>query len=242
MITTGAVIERSGLPTTSAKPRYALRKDFAKLFDPALKGNALQKVIKAWQEKHLSSGALARVHLLRKGLAASKTKDRLLVQFPNGETRSMAPGPSSVITKAVIEEFAPRFLRSPKVLWISESGELVVTRDDELARSIGLEIQSDRHLPDIILVDLEPEDPLIVFCEVVATDGPVNELRQEALLEYIRHAGFKDTDVAFVTAYLDRGNQAFKKTFPLWPGGLLPGVPQSLNISLPCIKDMNRLS
>jgi len=33
LIVTGAVIERSRLPTTSAKPRYALNREFAALFD-----------------------------------------------------------------------------------------------------------------------------------------------------------------------------------------------------------------
>ena len=33
LIRVGAVVERSGLPTTSSKPRYALREGFAALFD-----------------------------------------------------------------------------------------------------------------------------------------------------------------------------------------------------------------
>ena len=45
----------------------------------------------------------------------------------------MAPGPSSVIAKAVIEEFARRFLVNAAVVWVSESGAKVVARDDELA-------------------------------------------------------------------------------------------------------------
>ena len=215
LIITGAVMERKDLPTTSAKPRYALRDDFASLFDPALSGNALHKEIEAWQVRRLSSEALARVRLMRKGLASSKSQERVFVQFPNGETRSMSPGPSSEITKALIENFASRFLGAPGVLWISESGAHVVARDDDLSRSIGLDIQADRNLPDIILVDLAPEEPLIVFCEVVATDGPINETRQQALLDYTRNAGFKDENIAFVTAYMDRENQAFRRTFPI---------------------------
>ena len=144
LITTGAVIERKDLPTTSAKPRYALKEDFTSLFDPALAGEALHKEIYAWQERRLSSEALARVRLMHKGLATSSSQDRILVRFPNGETRKMAPGPSSMITKAVIEDFAPRFLGAPGVLWISESGDHVVARDDDLSRSIGLDFQVDR--------------------------------------------------------------------------------------------------
>jgi len=63
-----------------------------------------------------------------------------------------------------------------------------------------------------LLVDLTPKEPLIVFVEVVATDGPISAPRKEAFLEITRSAGFSDRNVAFVTAYLDRGKQAFKKT------------------------------
>ena len=95
---------------------------------------------------------MARVALIRRG--AVTTGEGVLVTFPNGETRRMAPGPSSHITKAVIEDFATRFLSKPAVLWVSESGAKVVARDDELARSLKLTITADRTLPDIILVDL----------------------------------------------------------------------------------------
>ena len=49
----------------------------------------------------------------------------------------MEAGPSSIITKAVVEVFALRFLHDPAVLWISESGNKVIQRDDQLAQSIG---------------------------------------------------------------------------------------------------------
>ena len=219
LITTGAVLERSDLPTTSAKPRYALKKDFAALFNPRLKPASLYKKIVSWQKTNLSSSALARIHLMRSGIDAARGGENILVVFPNGETRFLSPGPSSVITKAVIEVFAPRFLVNPGVLWVSESRDHVVARDEKLANSIGIAIESDRNLPDIILVDLGYDDPLIVFCEVVATDGPVSQARKKALLAYTRQAGFKDVQAAFLTAYLDRGNQAFKKTFPVLARG-----------------------
>jgi len=60
----------------------------------------------------------------------------------------MEAGLSSIITKAVVEVFASRFLREPALLWISESGNKVVQRDDQLAQSIGLKIETDRLLPD----------------------------------------------------------------------------------------------
>lgn len=210
LVAIGAVIERTDLPTTSSKPRYALKASFAALFDPALTGEALQARTAAWQAEALNKGALARLAIVRQGAGVSA--DQVLVTFPNGETRRMKPGPSSEITKAVVEVFAPAFLTAPAVVFLSESGNKVVARDDALARSMGLAIQADKNLPDTILVDLGPVHPLLVFVEVVATDGPISQRRKEALEELVAEAGFPAEHVAFVTAYLDRSAGPFKKT------------------------------
>jgi len=211
-IPNNAAIERQGLATTSSVPRYALRRDFARLFDPALSAENLKKAAETWREQHLSAAALARTVLMRRG--ATTTGEGILVTFPNGETRRMAPGPSSIISKAVIEEFAKRYFKSPAVLWVSESGAKIVARDDQLAAQLGLKISAERNLPDIILVDLGESEMalvLLVFVEVVATDGPVTPQRKQALLKIATDAGFPAERVAFVTAFLDRSHQAFKK-------------------------------
>ncbi|MDP4540838.1 BsuBI/PstI family type II restriction endonuclease [Qipengyuania sp. DY56-A-20] len=209
LIQNGAVIERPGLATTSPAGRYALQNDFAELLVPGLSAEALEARISAWQKKHLNAGALARIAIVRRGAAAGG--DHQLVTFPNGETRRMTAGPSSDISKAVIEVFAPTFLVKPGVITLSESGNKVVARDDELARAIGLTIPADRSLPDIVLVDLGPAHPLLVFVEVVHSDGPVNEARKAALLRIADQAGFGSKNVAFVTAFLDRGSATFRK-------------------------------
>lgn len=210
LVAIGAVTERTDLPTTSSKPRYALKAGFAALFDSALASKDLQACIAAWQAEALNKGALARLAIVRRGAGVSA--DQVLVTFPNGETRRMKPGPSSEITKAVVEVFATTFLTDPAVVFLSESGNKVVARDDELARSIGLAIQVDKNLPDTILVDLGPAHPLLVFVEIVATDGPVSERRKQALEELVTDAGFPPEHVAFVTAFLDRSAGPFKKT------------------------------
>ena len=210
LIENGAVVEREGLATTSPAPRYALQADFADLFAPAQTEAALQTKVTAWHKKHLNAGALARIAIVRRGAAGGG--DHQLVTFPNGETRRMSTGPSSDISKAVIEVFAPTFLEKPGVITLSESGNKVVARDDELAKAIGLTIPADKNLPDIVLVDLGPAHPLLVFVEVVHTDGPVNDARKAALLKLAEKAGFASQNVAFVTAFLDRGSATFRKT------------------------------
>ena len=182
----GAVIIDTAVPTTSQKPRYALQSDFAALFDPSLKGPFLEQAIAVWQRKHLSAGARARVSLVRQG--AILAKNSVLVTLPNGSTRVMSPGRSSVITKALIEVFSKRYLVEPAVIWISESGNKVVLKDEALASSLGLNINAQQLLPDVILADLS-EPFLLIFVEIVATDGPITSLRRDALLNSLNRRG-----------------------------------------------------
>lgn len=209
LIQNGAVIDRP-LATTSPAGRYALQGDFADLLSPDLDEATFIAKAAAWREKHLNAGALARIAIVRRGAASGGEYE--LVTFPNGETRRMTTGPSADISKAVIEVFAPKFLQKPGVISLSESGNKVVARDDELAKAIGLTIPADKSLPDIVLVDLGPAHPLLVFVEVVHTDGPVNDARKTALLQIADGAGFPTEHVAFVTAYLDRDAAPFRKT------------------------------
>lgn len=208
---TGAVIERPGLPVTSSLPRYALEAGFAGLFDKALsEGDFLDRAA-AWRKAHLSKGALARLALLREGAAGSAAA--VPVRLPSGETRNMQAGPSSIIAKAVIEEFARRFLHTPALLWLSESGNKVVSSDDQTARRIGLAIDPSKALPDIILADLGP-DVLVVFVEVVASDGPINQLRKDVLTALAVEAGFDAGQLAFVTAFDDRNAPPARALMP----------------------------
>lgn len=210
LVANAAIIERPGLPTTSPAGRYALQAEFAELFRPELSDESLTTAIATWQAKHLNAGARMRIAVMRKGAAAGG--DRITVTFPSGETQRMAPGPSSELSRAVVEVFAPRFLQVPAVIFLSESRDKVVSRHDDLAKQIGLNILADKNLPDIILADLGPEHPRLVFVEVVASDGPVSDQRKKALLALTEAAGFPEEHIAFVTAYKDRSRAEFKKT------------------------------
>ncbi|MXR70306.1 restriction endonuclease [Shewanella sp. JBTF-M18] len=209
---TGAVIVRLGLATTSSAGRYALEKDFSMLFDPALSDLEFEIAVDSWASKHLSTSAIMRKQLAQR--AASQNEGTVKVVFPNNEVRMLAPGPSSGITKAVIEDFSKHFLIQPAVVWISESANKEERSDRELANAIGLNIEVDKHLPDVILADIGTQEPLIVFIEVVASDGPINDTKKDGLMLLIKKSTkLKESQAVFVTAYADREDRAFKKTF-----------------------------
>lgn len=211
LILTGAVLELQGLPTTSAKPRYALKASFAALFDDSIIREKLESRIDKWQAANLSKEALTRIRLMKRGAAAAEKTSHVLVTFPNGEIRRMSAGLSSILSKAVIERFARHFLGEPAVIFLSESSDKIVVQDNQIASSIGLHIEADRNLPDIILVDLNPEQPILVFVEVVVTDGAISKSRKEALLNIATSAGFKQENVVFLTAFCDRGGQVYRR-------------------------------
>ena len=99
----------------------------------------------------------------------------------------------------------------PPCCGFPRSGNKVIQRDDELARALGFDIETDKLLPDTILVDLAPADPLIIFVEAVATAGEITEARRGALLDLATVAGFEAAQIAFVTAFEERNAAAFKR-------------------------------
>lgn len=208
MIDLGIVVERPGIPTTSPKPRYALRRSFLDLLRPQLQGEELRGAAARWRTENLSKAALARIALVRKGAASDL--EGVLVTLPNGEVRRLAPGPSSRLAKAVVEEFASRFLEQPAVVLLSESARKLTYRDDELCKAVGFKIQPAITLPDVILADLGTEPPLIVFVECVVSDGPVNERRRKELKQLAVDGGYRPSDCSCVTVFHDRATSPFR--------------------------------
>lgn len=163
-----------------------------------------------WCNNNLNAAELARVHILRN---RQSTENSVRVTLPNGESRILTAGPSSIITKAVIEELAQIHLKEPAVLWISESANKVILDDDKLMKNIGLVIDQQKLLPDIVLADLGAQSIQIIFVEVVATDGPITETRKEELYKLTDKAGFSRENVVFISAYEHRNSPVFKKRF-----------------------------
>ncbi len=211
----GAMAERPGLPVTSSLPRYALTQDFAALFDPVLDPSAFATAAETWRGKHLTGAALGRVKLVRRTASAASAK--VAVNFPGGGGIVLPEGPSPAIIKAVVEEFGPRFLVDPRVLWISDSQRKKAYLDADLEEGLQIRIDVAKVLPDLIMVDLAPpgrQGFLLVFVEAVASEGPVDEQRQADLVRILTSSpmGYTAQDAAFVTAYLDKTAETYRRT------------------------------
>jgi hypothetical protein len=160
----------------------------------------------------------------------SEIRSRLAMIFPEGTpnrayfTREMAARVVFVMLYSGALERLGGWLGPKHVYGMSDAQAELLDEQERLAyganaqeerliSSIGLRIDRAKVLPDILFFDLKTGRELLVFVEVVATDGPVSESRKQALLEIAHGANISPDRIAFVTAYRDRGEPAFKRTF-----------------------------
>jgi hypothetical protein len=206
----GIMQKRPGYSTTASTPINYISAAFAALFTPNLSAESLAATIQAWRAKHLDQATQQRMILKAQGIDA-KTGD-LLIELPDGTRIRISAGPSSIIAKDLIEQFARRHLESPALLWLSASDKKSLPQFAELSASVGLKFDLNAELPDVIFADMK--QPIrFLFCEIVATDGPVTEARKQALLALVNESQIPQNAVEFLTAFEDREAAPFRKTF-----------------------------
>lgn len=197
----GALLRRAGVATSSSSPRWALTSSFADLFDPHLSNAQVTTAVDAWVATHMNPSARVRTMLAADML---KQQHEVLVDIPGGGQRSLEPGTASLILKGVIEQWAPRRLRQPWVVTISEPGDKIFTGDAQTLRRLGLHIDVNRVLPDALLVDVGVEPVMFWIIEAVATDGPIDEARRRVLLDWAEEQNIPRTSCSFLTAFISR--------------------------------------
>jgi hypothetical protein len=206
----GIIQKLSGYAITSSLPTYYLSLDFTYLFNPNLDDMNLTIAANEWQKKHLDQATLQRMALRAKGIHAKKGD--VFIDMPDGTKIRISGGPSSIIIKGLIEDFANKHMENPTVLWLSASDKKAYPQYIELAKSVGLEFDLNAELADLILADLG-EAVRFLFCEVVATDGAVTEKRKQALLALVLKSNIPTSNVQFLSAFEDREADAFRKNF-----------------------------
>lgn len=209
------VIEPS-IETTQGFPRYGLKHAFAALFDENLTGSNLSERIATWQRSNLSREAITAT-----ALQPFDDENLVTVQFPNSRrirSMNLPPGKSSNITKEVIETFSKKFLHSPHVISISTSETGFTPIDDRVIQSTNLNFSTvdvQKMLPDVILYDIylgeDRQETLLVFIEVVATGGVMDQVRKEKIQTFLQVRGYDINKVAYGTAFYSRSLEEYNK-------------------------------
>ena len=119
----------------------------------------------------------------RKSLTARYAKERemnkLPVKLATGDTIRLSPGAHSELIKAIIEEFAPRYVPGGVLIYAGDTGEKWGYFDKESLTKLGVAVDGHGKMPDVAFYYSEREWLLLV--ESVTSHGPVDAKRHEEL-------------------------------------------------------------
>ncbi len=128
-------------------------------------------------------------------------KEREMEKIPlviNGDEFLMSPGLHNEIQVKVINEFAQRFVPGGKLLYVGDTENKDLYRDDEALGELHLDITEHSKLPDIIICDIEKE--WLFLIEVVTSHGPISPKRIIELEEFTQNCPYGKV---YVTAFPD---------------------------------------
>lgn len=188
-----AFIEDNGKATNSPLYRYRLTDEMLKLVQ-SFESNA-------WSEK-LSYFLTSHETLI--SLYASK---RAMTKMPvkvNGIDFTFSPGKHNQLQKAIIEEFAPRFAPDSECLYVGDTIEKDLVKNEKKLQRLGFSITLHDKMPDVVLYSKEKN--WLYFIESVTSVGPMEPKRIKEIEEMT--ASVRAGKI-FVTAFLDF--KTFKK-------------------------------
>ena len=188
-----AFIEDNGKATNSPNYRYRLTDEMLSL-------------IRCFGTKHWKSEKqiFLQSHETLIDLYASKRTMRKMPVRINGENFTFSPGKHNQLQKAIIEEFAPRFVPNTECLYVGDTTKKDLVKNEDKLRELGFAITLHDKMPDVVLYSEEKK--WLYFVESVTSVGPMEPKRIKEIEEMT--AGVSAWKI-YVTAFLDF--KTFKK-------------------------------
>lgn len=188
-----AFIEDNGKATNSPNYRYRLTGEMLKIIQSYGSG--------MWDE---NLETFLNNHETLISLYASKRTVRKMPVKINGSEFTFSPGKHNELQKAIIEEFAPRFAPNSECLYVGDTIEKDLVKNEDKLRELGFSITLHDKMPDVVLYSKEKN--WLYFVESVTSVGPMEPKRIKEIEEMT-------VDVSagkiYVTAFLDF--KTFKK-------------------------------
>lgn len=187
---TAAFIEDNGKATNSPNYRYRLTDEFLHL----VKDSGSKISIEAFLFSHPS-------------LVSKYESKKKMTQIPvvvNGQEFNLSFGKHNQLQKAIVEEFGSRFAPGSECLYIGDTTEKDLFKNEEKLQELGFEITLHDKMPDVVLYNKEKD--WIYFIEAVTSVGPMDAKR---ILELNELTSNVSSGKIFVTAFLDF--KTFKK-------------------------------
>jgi len=182
-----ALIEDNGMATNSPNYRYRLTDEMLRLIQSY--GS------KVWS-KNLATFLGNHETLI--SLYASKRTIRKMPVKINGMDFTFSPGKHNQLQKAIIEEFAPRFAPNSECLYVGDTIEKDLVKNEDKLRELGFSITLHDKMPDVVLYSAERN--WLYFVESVTSVGPMEPKRVKEIDEMTADV---TAGKIYVTAFLD---------------------------------------
>lgn len=187
---TAAFIEDNGKATNSPDYRYRITEEFIKI----IWNSGDQNSIKKFLEDHES-------------LIVIYASKKIITQIPvniNGKNLVFSTGKHNELQKAIIEEFGSRFAQGAECLYVGDTTNKDMIKDEDKLKELGFEISLHDKMPDVVLYCKDKD--WIYFIESVTSVGPMDNKRILELNELTKNV---KSGKIYVTAFLDF--KTFKK-------------------------------
>lgn len=182
-----AFIEDNGKATNSPNYRYRLTDEMLSLIK-AYGTNNWEKM-----KKHFLS-----THDNLVDLYSSKRSMRKMPVRINDKDFTFSPGKHNELQKAIIEEFAPRFAPGSECLYVGDTIEKDLVKNNEMLKKIGFSITLHDKMPDVVLYLAEKN--WVYFIESVTSVGPMDPKRIKEIEEMTSSV---KAGKIYITAFLD---------------------------------------
>ncbi|WP_405081727.1 BsuBI/PstI family type II restriction endonuclease [Paenibacillus chitinolyticus] len=133
--------------------------------------------------------------------AKEREQNRLPVQIAPGKQIMLSQGEHSELIKAIIEDFAARYVPGGILIFAGDTGGKYF--DMDLLNNLGVTVDSHGKMPDVVIY--YPEKDWLLLIESVTSHGPVDGKRHDELAKL-----FKDSTagIVYVTAFPNRSVMA----------------------------------
>ena len=151
----------------------------------------------AWHEN--LTAYLAGRQTLTARYANERRQNLVPVQIAPGKEIALSPGEHSELIRAIIEDFAARFVPGGLLIYAGDTGEKWGYFDAPLLAQLGVDVDAHGKMPDVVF--FYPERNWLLLVESVTSHGPVDGKRHEELKRLF--SGSK-AGLVYVTAFPSR--------------------------------------
>jgi hypothetical protein len=97
------------------------------------------------------------------------------VKLPDDSILHLSPGEHNILQRLILEEFAPRFIENPVLVYMGDTSEKHLFIDEAALKSLFIPVTQHDKLPDVVL--FSPKKNWIFFIEAVTSHGPISPKR-----------------------------------------------------------------